>query len=100
MEGPIIKDKGGLPDPKDLLHMDTLQFEDLLNDLGPSVKIMTISPSGDAPNFSRIRSLLARGIVPSLGHDKDCTENEILQCLAQPNPHGIRFHLTHAFNVS
>ena len=79
----------------------------MLDELGPHVKIMTISPSAEGSNhdnfgdppYSRISSLLKRGIVPSLGHDKECTEDDILDCLTLENPHDIRFHITHAFNV-
>ena len=107
LEGPIITTRGGLPDFKELKSMKVAQFEKMLDDVGPHVKIITISPSAENslhdkfgdPTYSRIKAMLRRGIVPSLGHDKECTEEDIMGCLTQENPHDIRFHLTHAFNV-
>ena len=61
----------------------------MLDTVGSHVKIMTISPSAEnnqnekfgEPTFSRIAALLRRGIVPSLGHDRKCTEEDIIGCL-------------------
>ena len=90
MEGPIITDCGGLPNFKDLSKMRVAQFEKMLDDVGPHIKIMTISPSAENsknekfgdPTFSRVKALLKRGIVPSLGHDKEPDEEDILGCLS------------------
>jgi N-acetylglucosamine-6-phosphate deacetylase len=92
------------------LALDKEGFEKMIDRMGPHVKIMTISPSQESSKnnkapCARIKSLLARGIVPSLGHDTQCHETEILECLKagsdkKDNPHDIRFHITHAFNVT
>ena len=45
-------------------------------------KVMTISPSLERKTQGdRIRALLRRGIVPALGHDVECTEEDILGAL-------------------
>jgi len=110
-EGPIIASLGGLPEPAHRRNMVGKEFDAMLDQMGPHLKVMTISPSmessssvnkGEAAPCSRLHALLKRGVVPSLGHDKVCTEDDILECLRAGkfnNPHNIRYHLTHAFNV-
>ena len=44
-EGPIISQLGALREPLDLLNLDKKGFEDMIDSMGPHVKIMTISPS-------------------------------------------------------
>lgn len=110
-EGPIISQLGALREPLDLLNLDKKGFEDMIDSMGPHVKIMTISPSQESsrnktrPACTHIKTLLSRGIVPSLGHDTECTQEDILECLKagsnkEDNPHDVRFHITHAFNVT
>ena len=41
-----------------------------------------------------MRMLLERGILPSLGHDRNCTESEILGALAVAKEFGVRLHVT------
>ncbi|XP_070555715.1 N-acetylglucosamine-6-phosphate deacetylase-like [Ptychodera flava] len=94
-EGPIVNDFGGLPESE--VEMPIPEFRALL-DMMPSCKIMTISPRIDAKSgYQRIKLLLERGIVPSLGHDRAATQEEILGALRlQPS---TQFHITHLFNV-
>lgn len=107
-EGPIISQLGALKDPLDLLSLDRKAFGEMIDSMGPHVKIMTISPYQENnfhDNCARIKVLLERGIVPALGHDTQCTQEDILGCLKvgstkKENPYNIRFHITHAFNVT
>eukprot|EP00940_MAST-03C_sp_MAST-3C-sp2_P003630 g3630.t1 len=121
-EGPIIATRGGLPNSQMILRWDIDKFRTLLDNIGPYLRIMTISPSvesgaslsDDAPSssssscdmtcftcdatienidakslrpinsfvpFARIKELLRRGIVPSLGHDKEAPIKDIVDCL-------------------
>ena len=111
LEGPCISQLGALLDPAKLRNMSKEDFEAMLDEVGPHLKVMTISPSQessriqDRPPCSRIKALLKRGIVPAIGHDTDCTEEDILECLRvgstpADNPHDIRIHMTHGFNVN
>lgn len=95
-EGPFVTNPGCLPEVKEKIN--PLQFQTLIDSI-PNLKIMTISPSKDAKDgYVRIKSLLAAGVVPSLGHDKEATEDDILGALAlSPNK---AMHITHCFNVS
>ena len=56
-----------------------------------------------SPAFLRLNALLDRNVLPALGHDKVCTENDILGAIAFAAGHNAtkveRLHLTHAFNV-
>ena len=81
-EGPIIADIGGLPDSKDCNKWNISKFENFVDSLMPFVNIMTISPSVDhVTKLKRIRFLKKRGIVPALGHDKQCSEQQIIDTL-------------------
>ncbi|XP_077863301.1 N-acetylgalactosamine-6-phosphate deacetylase-like [Saccoglossus kowalevskii] len=94
-EGPIVNDLGGLPESDN--EMDITEFTRLLDSM-PSCKVMTISPHVDRKSdYQRIKLLHERGIVPSLGHDKIATEDDILGAL-QTDP-SVQFHITHIFNV-
>lgn len=98
-EGPIIATLGGLPDSSDF-ERGPGGFEDILTTIGPWLKIMTISPSIDAlESFSRIKLLVKHGVRVSLGHDKQCSEAQILRALHVAKTVNQRFHITHAFNV-
>jgi N-acetylglucosamine-6-phosphate deacetylase len=95
-EGPIVADHGGLPG-EHVGEMSDAEFIVLLDSI-PHLRLMTISPHREAAvNYSRLRLLLARGVVPALGHDKQASAAEILGAMrcspAQP------LHTTHCFNV-
>jgi len=96
-EGPIVADLGGLCEGE--FTMDIEKFSKFLDKMGSDLKVMTISPSVDAETFySRMKMLIARGVVVSLGHDKKATEEQILGALrlgTEKNP----MHMTHIFNV-
>ena len=85
-EGPIIHSLGGLPSSAAFCEMDEKAFCKLLDDIsGPNglLRIMTISPSLETGPSGpwRIKLLMERGVVVSLGHDRDCTEAQILSLL-------------------
>ena len=104
-EGPVVATLGGLPDSSEMAASGIGDFENILAKIGPSLKIMTISPSCDAPsNFLRMQALVRRDVRVSLGHDKNCSEMQIINALrvgngATGNPPRQRFHVTHSFNV-
>eukprot|EP01083_Nonionella_stella_P118879 355027_1 len=108
-EGPIIADFGGLPDSSDSNRWNMAEFErfvDSLNNEGKhhNVKVMTISPSIDyKDNFKRIKLLKQKGIIPAIGHDKQCDEEQIIAALSCINDDSSRkynfMHMTHCFNV-
>ena len=77
--------------------MTLADFETLLDSM-PHLKVMTISPHLEAGNnYARIQSLLKRGVVPALGHDRVASENDILGALnCDPRR---QMHITHLFNV-
>ena len=87
--------------------MSLARFEAFCDSL-PGLRVMTISPLREREvGYARLKHLLARGVVPSLGHDKRCTEGDILGALrvcreagcgtagGPPGP-----HVTHLFNVT
>lgn len=79
--------------------MPLVEFEHLLDSM-PNLKVMTISPHLEAPGgYQRIKVLLARGVVPAMGHDRVASEEEILGALSCC-PEGRKLHITHLFNVS
>lgn len=87
-EGPIVADLGGLPPGEQCMTLD--RFRELCDCLGPMMRAMTISPSkearpsaesGAAP-CARLGLLLERGVTPCLGHDKQCTDADIVKALA------------------
>ena len=97
-EGPVVATLGGLPDSSKQAAGDLDSFHLLLNNIGPYLKMMTISPSCDTiNNYQRFQLLAERNIKISLGHDKNCTESEILKVLHAVKP--MRCHMTHVFNV-
>ena len=108
-EGPIIADFGGLPNSDQTLKWDIDRFASFLDELGDAVKVMTISPSIDALNdFKRIQLLQSKGIIAALGHDRRCTEKEIIRILSMSansksdsmnHPKYSALHFTHCFNV-
>ncbi|XP_077991798.1 N-acetylglucosamine-6-phosphate deacetylase-like [Glandiceps talaboti] len=94
-EGPIVNDLGGLPSSDTAMSIP--EFQALLDKM-PSCKLMTISPHVDVKSgYQRIKLLLERGIVPSLGHDREATEQEILGALRLAP--STQFHITHLCNV-
>ena len=104
-EGPLVADSGGLPPCETNMSLDS--FKALCAAM-PSLKVMTIAPSLEAPRgYDRLQHLLTLGVRPSLGHDKRCDEKAILGALAlgSSNPHHkstarhSAMHITHCFNV-
>eukprot|EP00298_Acanthocystis_sp_HF-20_P009964 c18595_g1_i3.p1 GENE.c18595_g1_i3~~c18595_g1_i3.p1 ORF type:complete len:236 (-),score=74.52 c18595_g1_i3:67-774(-) len=78
-EGPIVSDLGGLPEGENSL--DELKFNNFLNSLA-FVKVMTLSPHEDAKKqYMYTKALLKKNIVPSYGHDRKATEDEIIGAL-------------------
>jgi len=95
-EGPIVADLGGLVEGKNQMSSD--EFQAFLSKMGSDLKVMTISPSLDYPNYEKIQLLNKNNITVSLGHDKKCTEDHVLGALR----HGSEekpMHMTHLFNV-
>ena len=83
--------------PPSKQDMTLTEFESLL-DAMPHLKVMTISPHLEAEgSYARMRSLLERGVVPALGHDRVASESDILGAL-NSSP-GRQLHITHLFNV-
>ena len=87
-EGPVVADLGGLPPGEQCMSLE--RFGELCRCLGPMLRAMTISPSkearpsaasGAAP-FARLSMLLSSGVTPCLGHDKQCTDEDIVKALA------------------
>jgi N-acetylglucosamine-6-phosphate deacetylase len=96
-EGPIVATLGGLPPGES--HMSMGDFVEVLKVLGPALKVMTISPSLDAPGgYEKIQLLLQQGVKPALGHDKECTTEDIIGALRLSSTDDP-FHITHGFNV-
>jgi len=95
-EGPLVATCGGLA-PTDI-QLTEFDFKKFLDQI-PSLKIMTISPSLEAKiNYSRLKILLQRDIVPALGHDNDATEDDIVGALQIAGE--TQLHITHLFNVT
>eukprot|EP00048_Salpingoeca_helianthica_P018090 m.240660 g.240660 ORF g.240660 m.240660 type:complete len:402 (-) comp23526_c0_seq1:22-1227(-) len=104
-EGPIINDAGALAAGD--AAMSVTDFAAFLDWLGPALRVMTISPHVDAKTgFARIKTLASRGVLVSMGHDKQATHDEILGAMraAHEGAGGVgevmRTHITHLFNVS
>ena len=58
------------------------------------------SSSSSSSSFEHIQSLIDRNIIVSLGHDKDCNEDQIFNILNIPlRDQNYNFHSTHVFNV-
>jgi len=96
-EGPVVATLGGLPESDAAMAPE--QFCELLDLLGPALRVMTIAPSIDArEGYPRIKALLARGVKPALGHDKRATVADCVGALRLA-PAGSPLHVTHALNV-
>ena len=50
--------------------------------------------------YARLKVLLDYEILPSLGHDRHCSETDILGALDVAASRGVRCHVTHLFNVT
>lgn len=97
-EGPIIHDRGGLPECKAELNLDS--FKDLVATM-PSLRVMTISPHIEARcNYEKIRYLLQRRVRVALGHDRVATKAEIMGALKLAESEEDKLHVTHLCNVS
>eukprot|EP00759_Apiculatamorpha_spiralis_P042881 PhF_6_TR40655/c0_g1_i1/m.61060/K01443/nagA, AMDHD2; N-acetylglucosamine-6-phosphate deacetylase len=95
-EGPIIQDLGGLPPIRD---PPLEEFVALCKSM-PNMKVMTISPTKEATvGYARLRHLLEIGVRPSLGHDRQAGEDEILGALRVAAQYNVRLHSTHMYNV-
>eukprot|EP00041_Stephanoeca_diplocostata_P026558 m.718308 g.718308 ORF g.718308 m.718308 type:complete len:460 (+) comp22994_c1_seq2:98-1477(+) len=100
-EGPVVADLGGLP-PSECQRLPVDAFESLVQLMEPcGLRMMTIAPSIDAiDDYARIKILLKNNVLVALGHDRNCTEDDILGALRTAHAHGKRCHITHIFNVS
>jgi N-acetylglucosamine-6-phosphate deacetylase len=101
VEGPVIRDRGGLVESD--ATMPPLSFASFLDKMHGVARVMTISPSQDRQgeerdSYPRLRALRERGIIAALGHDKQCSEEDILGALRLQTA-DWRMHLTHLFNV-
>eukprot|EP01059_Diplonema_ambulator_P012158 TRINITY_DN22366_c0_g4_i1.p1 TRINITY_DN22366_c0_g4~~TRINITY_DN22366_c0_g4_i1.p1 ORF type:complete len:406 (+),score=36.59 TRINITY_DN22366_c0_g4_i1:46-1218(+) len=92
-EGPIINDLGGLPE-SDFSPSDPSQLDAFVGKMNGVCKIMTVSPSICSSAVMRV--LNNHGVRPGLGHDRDCSQVSVENCL---NAAGMRCHMTHLFNV-
>ncbi|KPA79809.1 N-acetylglucosamine-6-phosphate deacetylase-like protein [Leptomonas pyrrhocoris] len=97
-EGPVINDRGGLPECKTELNLDS--FKALVATM-PSLRVMTISPHIEARcNYEKIRYLLHRRVRVALGHDRVATKAEIMGALKLAVKEEDKLHVTHLCNVS
>eukprot|EP00301_Raphidiophrys_heterophryoidea_P017431 c2741_g1_i2.p1 GENE.c2741_g1_i2~~c2741_g1_i2.p1 ORF type:complete len:228 (-),score=46.11 c2741_g1_i2:746-1429(-) len=103
-EGPLVSDLGGLPFQDKAMTLE--RFQQFVDSL-PGLRMMTLSPGVDAKhNHTFTHHLVARGVVPAFGHDKHCSEADIIgafraaQEARRLHPEGPRAHMTHIFNVS
>ncbi|CAB4002068.1 N-acetylglucosamine-6-phosphate deacetylase, partial [Paramuricea clavata] len=95
-EGPLICDFGGLP--RNSSEIGATEFGNLL-DAMPGLKVMTVSPHvASKTNYQVIKMLHDRGVVPSLGHDRQADEQEIVDALSVSKTQPC--HITHLYNVS
>jgi N-acetylglucosamine-6-phosphate deacetylase len=96
-EGPLIRSRGALPPCKDLSDEEFKEFVDSM----PMMKVMTISPSLEAPlGYSRMKYLFEKNILVSIGHDNETKEDEILGVLKLAHKYQRPVHVTHLFNVT
>lgn len=116
-EGPVVQDLGALVEgdrgmSDDAFTAFVARFVDhhviqslvsllmIFGRMSPHLKVMTISPSQESSNkCSRIRILAELGCLVSLGHDRSCSEEDILQAMHTVHECGARCHITHLFNV-
>ncbi|CBZ25843.1 N-acetylglucosamine-6-phosphate deacetylase-like protein [Leishmania mexicana MHOM/GT/2001/U1103] len=97
-EGPVIHDRGGLPECKSEISLD--DFKRLVNSM-PSLRVMTISPHIEARcNYEKIRHLLKKKVRVALGHDRAATKSEIMCALKLAASEEEKMHVTHLCNVS
>ncbi|KAG5463833.1 hypothetical protein LSCM1_00004 [Leishmania martiniquensis] len=97
-EGPVIHDRGGLPECKSDMSLE--EFKQLVASM-PSLRVMTISPHIDAQcNYEKIRHLLERKVRVALGHDRVASKSEIMGALKLAPSEDEKMHVTHLCNVS
>ncbi|GET93063.1 N-acetylglucosamine-6-phosphate deacetylase-like protein [Leishmania tarentolae] len=97
-EGPVIHDRGGLPECKSEISLD--EFKRLVDSM-PSLRIMTISPHVEARcNYEKIRHLLKKKVRVALGHDRVASKKEIMGALKLASSEEEKMHVTHLCNVS
>lgn len=97
-EGPVIHDRGGLPECKNEMGID--DFRQLVASM-PSLRVMTISPHIDArSNYQKIRHLLEKKVRVALGHDRVASKAEIMGALKLAPAEADKMHVTHLCNVS
>ena len=91
---------GGLPCTRHQ-NMRPEAFTALVKEMMPcGLKVMTLSPAVDARDeYARLKVLLANGVMPSLGHDRQCTVRDILGAMRVAAAHDVQCHVTHLFNV-
>ncbi|KAG5464564.1 hypothetical protein LSCM4_00002 [Leishmania orientalis] len=97
-EGPVIHDRGGLPECKSEMNLD--DFKRLVASM-PSLRVMTISPHIEAQcNYEKIRHLLEKKVRVALGHDRTASKSEIMGALKLAPCEEEKMHVTHLCNVS
>ncbi|XQJ31468.1 N-acetylglucosamine-6-phosphate deacetylase-like protein [Leishmania guyanensis] len=97
-EGPVILDRGGLPECKSEMSLD--DFKRLVDSM-PSLRVMTISPHIEARcNYEKMRYLLEKKVRVALGHDRAASKSEIMGALKLAPSEEEKMHVTHLCNVS
>ncbi|KAK7197257.1 N-acetylglucosamine-6-phosphate deacetylase-like protein [Novymonas esmeraldas] len=97
-EGPVIHDRGGLPECRTEMSLD--EFKGLVASM-PSLRVMTISPHIEARSgYAKIRHLLEKKVRVALGHDRVASKADIMGALKLAATEEEKMHVTHLCNVS
>lgn len=94
LEGPFINSKRpGAHLPPAIRNSADDEINEILEAAGDALRIVTLAPEADG-GMKLVRTLAARGIVPSIGHS-DATSEQTLEAIGA----GAR-HFTHIFNAA